>query len=371
MKYQDIHLADKSLWQQYQQYMQAGQTAQALALLENAQLADKGMTADVFNGLTTEMVRLENQGKDSTWSKSVIPMAKRAPAGMQSGDMYFKQLGGAINPLCVFTDEYGVTFSLNLINAAYPLTKNQLFETSYDMVTWEPYTLGASITLTPQGNSRIYFRGNNTTVNESSRCGVRFVDDGSGMFVSGNIMSLLNYSDVVPAHCFEGLFMGTVLLSYPELPAVVVGDYGYSAMFADCNGLDTITEPVELPATTLGVYAYGSMFEGSTLVTAPVLPAKTIGEHSYGGMFSQCLQLKSAPNIAATNFGYAACEAMFAGDVELQSIKMAYTGNFVTDNQAFSNWVSGVSLSGTFYYNGSDTTRGASAIPTGWTIQKF
>lgn len=371
MKYQDIHLADKPLWQQYQQYMQAGQTAQALALLENAQLADKGMTADVFNGLTTEMVRLENQGKDSTWSKSVIPMAKRAPVGMQSGDMYFKQLGGALNPLCFFTDEYGVTFSLNLINAAYPLTKNQSFETSYDMVTWKPYTLGTSIALTPQGNSRIYFRGNNTTVNESRRCGVRFVDDGSGMFVSGNIMSLINYSDVVPAHCFEGLFEGTVLLSYPELPAGVVGDYGYSAMFAGCNSLDIITEPVELPAMTLGVYAYGSMFENSTIMTAPVLPAKTIGEHSYGGMFSQCLQLKSVPNIAATNFGYAACEAMFSGDVELQSIKMAYTGNFVTDKAAFSNWVSGVSSSGTFYYNGSDTTRGPSAIPTGWTIQKF
>lgn len=371
MKYQDIHLADKSLWQQYQQYMQAGQTVQALALLENAQLADKGMTADVFNSLTTEMVRLENQGKDSTWSKSVIPMGKRAPAGMQSGDMYFKRLGGAINPLCFFTGERGVTFSLNLINAAYPLTKNQSFETSYDMVTWEPYTLGTSITLTPQGNSRIYFRGDNTTVNESERCGVQFVDNGSGIFVSGNIMSLLNYSDVVPAHCFEGLFNRTSLLSYPELPAVVVGDYGYSEMFVECSNLDLITEPVELPATTLGRYAYGYMFAKSALVTAPVLPAQTIGEHSYSGMFSECLLLKSVPNIAATNFGYAACEAMFSGDVELESIKMAYTGNFATDNDAFLDWVSGVSSAGTFYYNGSDTTRGTSAIPTGWTIQKF
>src|SRR5574344_1487023 len=120
MKYQDIHLADKSLWQQYQRYMQAGQTAQALALLENAQLADKGMTADVFNGLATEMVRLENQGKDSTWSKSVIPMAKIAPAGMQSGDMYFKLLVEQ-EPL-FFTSDDG-TISLALMSASNPLTK--------------------------------------------------------------------------------------------------------------------------------------------------------------------------------------------------------------------------------------------------------
>lgn len=90
MKYQDIHLADKSLWQQYQQYMQTGQIAQALALLENAQLADKGMTADVFNGLATEMVRLENQGKDSDFSKNTMAVAYSAPSGMTAGQCYCK-----------------------------------------------------------------------------------------------------------------------------------------------------------------------------------------------------------------------------------------------------------------------------------------
>ena len=45
---------------------------------------------------------------------------------------------------------------------------------------------------------------------------------------------------------------------------------------------------------------------------------------------------------------------------------MDYTGNFSTTD--FNYWVSGVASSGTFYYNGSDTTHGVSAIPEGWTV---
>lgn len=124
MKYQDIHLADKSLWQQYQQYMQAGQTAQALALLENIQLADKGLTADVFNGLTTEMVRLENQGKDSTWSKETIPMDFVAPSGLTSGNVYFKITNVAywqLKPINLLTaPSSGSGGAFHLLGTTYP-----------------------------------------------------------------------------------------------------------------------------------------------------------------------------------------------------------------------------------------------------------
>ena len=50
---------------------------------------------------------------------------------------------------------------------------------------------------------------------------------------------------------------------------------------------------------------------------------------------------------------------------------MGYTSNFAHAHSfAFSNWVDGVASTGTFYYNGSDTTTGVSAIPTGWTVVK-
>ena len=60
---------------------------------------------------------------------------------------------------------------------------------------------------------------------------------------------------------------------------------------------------------------------------------------------------------------------MFDGCSSLNTIKIAYTGSFSTTY--FNNWVNGVAASGTFYYNGSDTTTGVSAIPTGWTVQSF
>ena len=58
---------------------------------------------------------------------------------------------------------------------------------------------------------------------------------------------------------------------------------------------------------------------------------------------------------------------MFYRCYNLNTIKLGYTDNFV-DNY-FNEWVSGVASTGTFYYNGSDTTQGESAIPTGWTIK--
>lgn len=56
----------------------------------------------------------------------------------------------------------------------------------------------------------------------------------------------------------------------------------------------------------------------------------------------------------------------------MNEIKIAYTGDFSGDDvptDAFKNWVNGVSANGTFYYDGSDTTTGASAIPTGWEVR--
>ena len=60
---------------------------------------------------------------------------------------------------------------------------------------------------------------------------------------------------------------------------------------------------------------------------------------------------------------------MFNVDYALSEIKIGYTGTF--SNSYFGSWVSSVSSSGTFYYNGSDTARGSSAIPSGWNVQSF
>lgn len=70
---------------------------------------------------------------------------------------------------------------------------------------------------------------------------------------------------------------------------------------------------------------------------------------------------------------------MFQNCANLNEIKIGYTGNFdvtyfgrltsMWGTTVDTRWMTGVqTTSGTFYYNGSDTTRGPGAIPNGWTV---
>ena len=89
-------------------------------------------------------------------------------------------------------------------------------------------------------------------------------------------------------------------------------------------------------------------------------------------MFSGCTSLTQAPELPATTLADSCYNVMFKGCSSLSEIKIGYKGNFSGDgvpSDAFTNWVQGVSASGTFYYDGEDTTTGASAIPTGWDVQ--
>ena len=100
MKYQDIHIADSALWKQYREYMESGQYESAKTLLANAQLDDKRIDAEMFNTITTELTRLQNQGKDSTWSKNVMYVGESAPSSIKQGECWLKntkQLSYSIN----------------------------------------------------------------------------------------------------------------------------------------------------------------------------------------------------------------------------------------------------------------------------------
>ena len=85
--------------------------------------------------------------------------------------------------------------------------------------------------------------------------------------------------------------------------------------------------------------------------------------------------ITKSPYIRATSVdGAWGMASMFKNCSSLNEIKMDYTGNFSgtgVPSDAFTTWVDGVASIGIFYYNGSDTTRGTSAIPENWTIQSF
>ena len=62
---------------------------------------------------------------------------------------------------------------------------------------------------------------------------------------------------------------------------------------------------------------------------------------------------------------------MFDGCSSLNEIRTEWTfgfGGAASTSNVFKDWVKGVAASGTFYYDGTDTSTGTSAIPTGWTV---
>lgn len=114
-------------------------------------------------------------------------------------------------------------------------------------------------------------------------------------------------------------------------------------MFQNCTSLTTMPQ---LKASNLSMsgkyYCFQNMFDGCTSLTSAALPATTVGNGCYRYIFHNCSNLNE--------------------------ITLGYFGNF---DSAFDHWVDGVAASGTLYYNGTDTTTGTSAIPTGWTVISY
>ena len=179
---------------------------------------------------------------------------------------------------------------------------------------------------------------------------------------------LLKKSVSVTFAPYSHMFDGSGIRVAPDLPHTNLVKSMYASMFSNCNNLTTAPE---LPATVLAEQCYDNMFNScSNLIIAPSkLPAQVMQQYCYREMFFKCTSLETAPEICATNVSANNClRGMFEYDTSLNYIKLSYTGNFITSS--FEKWVEGVSSTGVFVYDGSDSTRGASAIPVGWEVYK-
>ena len=78
MKYIDIQLTDEELWGQFKSLYQSGDYANALAILQNAQLNNKALTADVLNAITAYLTQIENLN-DSTFKADKPPVQANQP----------------------------------------------------------------------------------------------------------------------------------------------------------------------------------------------------------------------------------------------------------------------------------------------------
>ena len=88
MKYTDIQLTDKELWAQFQLLYQSGDYASALRLLQNSQLKNKALTADILNALTNHIVQVE-QLNDLSFKADKIPCQVNQPT-QSTGQVWFE-----------------------------------------------------------------------------------------------------------------------------------------------------------------------------------------------------------------------------------------------------------------------------------------
>ena len=167
--------------------------------------------------------------------------------------------------------------------------------------------------------------------------------------------------------CYKGMFMGcTSLTSAPELPAEKLANFCYVDMFDSCKSL---TSAPELPATTLAQSCYVGMFAGcSNLTTAPALPATTLANNCYTNMFVNCSKLESAPVLPAETLLTGCYWQMFNGCTNLNSVTMLAMD--ISAQGCLTNWLEGVADTGTFTKAaGVVIPTGPSGIPEGWTVQ--
>ena len=89
MKYEDIHLADKTKWRQFVTLWQAGNVDAALNLLTNASLSGKVVNAAAFNAITSQIVSLE-ENDDANFKQDIIKVSPTPPIGIKQGQVYFE-----------------------------------------------------------------------------------------------------------------------------------------------------------------------------------------------------------------------------------------------------------------------------------------
>lgn len=201
---------------------------------------------------------------------------------------------------------------------------------------------------------------------------LHFIDYGSLRYkVYGNILSLCyadyqNATTLPNTYCFTYLFGEMRSIVDAENLVIPIADKSscYSNMFKNCSNLTTAPE---LPATTLASSCYSNMFNNCTALTSvtKVLPATALPSSCYNSMFSKCSSLTTAPELpATTSRGYDCCGYMFNKCTNLNYVKCLAT---TTTNT--SNWLNGVSATGTFVKDANATwSSGVNGIPTGWTV---
>lgn len=125
---------------------------------------------------------------------------------------------------------------------------------------------------------------------------------------SGNLASLIGFSETLPTYCFQNIF--------------------YNCSVVDASEL-------ELPWTTLSQWCFGRMFFNCTKLTEPpYLPAETAVDSCYRLMFRNCTALKKIARMGCKNLAYASHYAMYQLCSGLEKVTLPLFDTYA--NQALS-----------------------------------
>ena len=241
-----------------------------------------------------------------------------------------------------------------------------------------------TITLQNTGD-KVYFKG--TYTGQSINNYLTFSITGNepnekGLNISGDILSILdedNFETMYDISSYPFAFYSLFFKNLSQtklrdcdgliLKATTLSESCYHYMFR-YNQLKDIGR-LTLPAMNMVKNCYYGMFEENRITkTACSLPSMNLAEGCYRAMYSMGTNIEILPELPATTLVANCYRYIYNSCSSAKYLKIGYTGNFSATY--FNTWVGNLfSSSGDFYYNGTDTTRGANAIPTGWTVHTF
>ena len=378
----------------------------------------------IFNGctnLTTISTAITDWGTSYdtlNWVSGVAPTGTFWKLSTLSAEYGDSRIPTNWNVMHIDVDYTPLTFTAKSSTANIKLSGILGIDLQYSINgnNWTNYSINTQIDLNQ--NDTVAFSGNNDHFSEDFEDYYRFQMTGT-IEASGNIQSLMNFSNSVKSYCYYHLFEScTSLTDAPELPATTLAERCYIGMFYGCSNLSSapqlpastlyrscyqqmfqgcsnlssapqlpastladdcywdmfhgctkLTDAPQLPATILCGGCYYSMFYGcSNLSSAPSLPVTTLAPYCYYQMFYNCTNLSSAPQLPATTLCANCYREMFRGCSNLSSINVSFT-DWTQATDATTNWVSGVAANGEFTKpNELAEEYGTSRIPVGWTI---
>ena len=130
MKYEDIHLEDKSRWNQFQKKWNEQNYQSALSTALYSVFLNKRLDATSINDITSELLKLQKQG-DASFKTDKIVVSSDPPSDLADGKVYFRLIG----PVTDYNEQN-----------AYYIEINQKTSSGYDVLI--PATQADNIALT-------------------------------------------------------------------------------------------------------------------------------------------------------------------------------------------------------------------------------